>query len=117
MVPRSCTAISVHSTLGPGLREDIYEKCLKHELSLRGLKVETQVLLPIEYKGLVLEGGLRLDILVEGTVIVELKVIEAILPVHESQLLTYLKLSGKRVGLILNFNSALMKDGIKRMAL
>jgi GxxExxY protein len=110
-------AFSVHTTLGPGLLESIYEECLIIELIERGLRVESQVLLPINYKGRLLKRQLRIDLIAEKSVIVEIKNVENILPVHEAQLITYLKLSGLRLGLIINFNSALIKDGIKRIVL
>ncbi len=109
-------ALTVHKTLGPGLLERIYEQCLIQELTLRGIKVESQVPLPIEYRGLRIEDALRIDILVENRVVIEIKAVESLLPVHEAQLLTYLKLSDKRLGLLINFNSPLVKDGIKRIA-
>ncbi|MBI5712501.1 MAG: GxxExxY protein [Chloroflexi bacterium] len=92
-----------------------YQKCLAYELHKRGLKVETEVLLPITYDGQQLDAGYRLDLLVEGSVIVENKAVEKILPLHEAQLLTYLKLANQKLGFILNWNVALMKHGIKRM--
>jgi len=110
-------AFAVHTTLGPGLLESIYQDCLIIELIERGLKVESQVLLPINYKGRLLKRKLRIDLVVEKSIILEIKNIEKILPVHEAQLITYLKLSGHRLGLIINFNSALIKDGIKRIIL
>ncbi len=110
-------AMAVHMALGPGLLESVYEVCLCHELAQRGIAFESQVPLPISYKGVKLEAGLRLDLLVNQKVIVELKAVENTQPVHEAQLLTYLKLTGLRLGLLLNFNSALLRDGIKRMAL
>jgi GxxExxY protein len=110
------SALTVHKTLGPGLLERIYEECLIQELTLRGLKIESQVKLPIEYKGLRIEDGLRIDILVENCVVIEVKAVETLLPVHEAQLLTYLKLSNKRLGLLINFNAPLVKDGIRRIA-
>ncbi len=110
-------AIEVHKALGPGLLENVYEECLYIELSDRGLSVQTQVPLPVTFKGRILNVGYRLDLLVNDSVIVELKTVERVLPVHEAQLLTYLKLSGKRTGLLLNFNSAYMKDGILRRVL
>ncbi|MBI5081443.1 MAG: GxxExxY protein [Chloroflexi bacterium] len=108
-------AIKVHRALGPGLLESAYQKCLAYELHKRGLKVETEVLLPITYDGQQLDAGYRLDLLVEGSVIVENKAVEKILPLHEAQLLTYLKLANQKLGFILNWNVALMKHGIKRM--
>jgi GxxExxY protein len=110
-------AIEVHRVLGPGLLESVYERCLSRELELRGIVNERQVPLPVVYKGIHLEEGYRIDILVERKVVVEVKAIDAIAPVHEAQLLTYLRLSGLHVGLLLNFHVALMKDGIKRMVL
>ena len=108
-------AIAVHRALGPGLLESTYEACLVYELIERGTAVERQKSLPVTYRGVVIDCGYRIDLLVGNEVIVELKVVERILPIHEAQLLTYLKLSGHRVGLLLNFNVPLMKDGIKRM--
>ncbi len=108
-------AMKVHSALGPGLLESVYERCLKHELLKRGLKVESQVWLPVLYDGIVIEGGYRIDLLVEDLVVVELKVLEKLLEIHRAQLLSYLKLSNKRIGLILNFNVVHLKDGIKRL--
>ena len=110
-------AIKVHRVLGPGLLESVYESCLAHELRQRGLKVETQVQIPIEYEGLHLDGGLRLDMLVNGIAIVELKALEKLLPVHDAQLLTYLKLANRRLGFLLNFNVPVMKTGISRFVL
>jgi GxxExxY protein len=110
-------AIEVHRQLGPGLLESIYATCLEHELSLRGISSRREVALPINYKGIAFEAGYRIDLLVENTVIVEVKAIETVLPVHEAQLLTYLKLSQKRVGLLINFNVPLLKDGITRRVL
>ncbi|MBP1773434.1 MAG: hypothetical protein H6P99_2597 [Holophagaceae bacterium] len=110
-------AVKVHSTLGPGLLERIYEICLIHELTKRGHKVESQVAVPINYDGIQLEAGLRLDLVVDGLAVLELKSVDHTLPVHEAQLITYLKLSGVRLGFLLNFNVALMKDGITRRIL
>ena len=110
-------AFAVHSALGPGLLESVYETCLAYELGKRGLKIERQKTLPVIYGSLELEAGLRLDLLVEESVVVELKAVELILPIHISQLLTYLKLSGHRLGLLINFNVTRIKDGIKRLAL
>jgi GxxExxY protein len=108
-------AIAVHSELGPGLLESAYQACLAYELHQRGLRVESQLPLPVVYHGVTLEVGYRIDLLVEGLVIVELKACEGIAPVHRIQLLSYLKLSNKPIGLLLNFHVALMKDGIVRM--
>jgi GxxExxY protein len=110
-------AFSVHSGLGPGLLESIYETCLAHELTKRDLKVERQVVLPVIYDSLRLDAGLRLDVVVADCVVVELKAVESLLPVHRAQLLTYLKLSGYRLGLIINFNVPVIKNGIVRMVL
>lgn len=110
-------AIEVHKHLGPGLLESTYEACLCHELEIRGLSFQRQVHLPLEYKGLRVNAAFRLDLVVEGKIIVELKSQEGIHPVHEAQLMTYLKLTGMRVGLLLNFNVPIMKDGIVRRVL
>lgn len=108
-------AMKVHSTLGPGMLESVYEKCLMHELAKRGFKVQNQLWLPVIYDGVQIEGGYKVDLLVENLVIVELKVVEHLLDVHKAQLLSYLKLGGKRVGLLINFNVVHLRDGIKRM--
>ena len=110
-------AIEVHRKLGPGLLESAYRKCLCQELTLRGIPFQTELGLPLEYKGIHLEAGYRLDILVAGLVVVEVKAIEKLAPIHEAQLLTYLRLGGWRVGLLINFNSVLLKDGIRRKVL
>jgi GxxExxY protein len=110
-------AIEVHRALGPGLLESAYEECLCFELKSHGLSFARQLPLPVVYKSVRLDCGYRIDLVVENAVIIELKTAERILPVHEAQLLTYLKLSGLRVGLLLNFHSALLKDGIRRMVL
>jgi GxxExxY protein len=109
------SAMKVHSLLGPGLLESAYEACLTHELRKRGFHVDTQVGLPVVYEGEKLDLGYRIDLLVENLVIVEVKCVETIHPVHEAQLLSYLRLSGKNVGLLINFYVAHLKDGIKRM--
>ncbi len=108
-------AMKVHSRLGSGLLESVYEVCLRRELEKRGLKVLAQVGLPVVYEGETLEVGYRVDLLVEDQVIVELKSVERLCEAHEAQLLTYLRLSNKRLGLLLNFGAAHLKDGIKRM--
>ena len=108
-------AMKVHSALGPGLLESAYEACLLHELRQLGMKVATQVSLPVAYDGIKIDVGYRVDLLVEDAVIVELKAVETLLPIHQAQLLSYLKLSGKRVGLLINFNVPHLKDGIRRM--
>jgi len=110
-------AYVVHTTFGPGLLESIYENCLVHELKLRGLNAQSQIALPIDFKGMRIERGLVLDLLVEDCVVVEVKSVKSLHPVHTQQLLTYLKITGKRVGLLISFNAALIKDGIKRVAL
>ncbi|MBZ5658479.1 MAG: GxxExxY protein [Acidobacteriia bacterium] len=111
-------AIEVHRTLGPGLLESAYEECLCRELDLRGLAFQRQVPLPVEYKGVKLDCGYRLDLVIQEAVILELKCVDHVLPVHEAQLLTYLKLTGKHVGMIINFNVAmLVKGGIVRKVL
>jgi GxxExxY protein len=107
-------AMKVHSALGPGLLESAYAVCLTHELVKRGLRVNCQAPLPVVYDGVKLEAGYRLDMLVEDTVIVELKAVEALAPIHQAQLISYLKLSGKRIGLLINFHSLHLKDGIRR---
>jgi GxxExxY protein len=109
-------AIEVHRALGPGLLESAYEECLAHELELRNLNFQRQVPLPVIYKTVKLECGYRMDLVVEDLIVIELKTVEKILPIHEAQLLTYLKLTDKKLGLLLNFNSATLKDGIKRIA-
>ncbi len=106
---------AVHTQLGPGLLESAYEACLTHELVTRGVKVERQVEVPVTYKDVKLDVGFRIDLLVEKSVVVELKTVEDIKPVHEAQLLTYLKLTGHRIGLLVNFNVKSMKYGIKRL--
>lgn len=110
-------AIEVHRHLGPGLLESAYEECLSYELVQGGLHVRRQVPLPVVYKSVQLDCGYRLDILVEDQVIIELKTVERLMPIHEAQMLTYLKLSGLGTGLLLNFNSAVLKDGMRRMML
>ena len=110
-------AYVVHRTLGPGLLESVYELCLVHESTKRWFKVERQVSLPVVYDSIHLNAGLRLDIIVEHRVVVEFKAIDSHMPVHEAQLLTCLKLSGHRLGLLINFNVPPIKQGIRRMAL
>jgi GxxExxY protein len=107
-------AIEVHRVMGPGLLESVYERCLCHELNLRGLAHERQQPLPVVYKGVALDDPLFLDVVVQQEVILELKAVERLLPIHEAQLLTYMKLSGIRRGLLINFNVRLLKDGVKR---
>ena len=108
-------AFVVHSELGPGLLESAYEVCLAHELRKRHISVQTQVLLPVTYDGVEIDAGYRLDLIVADRVIVELKSVSQIAPIHEAQLLSYLKLSGLTVGLLINFNVVKIKDGIRRM--
>ncbi len=110
-------AIEVHRHLGPGLLESAYEECLCHEMHLRGLSFRRQVDLPIVYKGLKLDCGYKIDLLVQDTVLLELQAIEKLLPIHEAQLLTYMRLSGKPVGLLMNFNVSLLTQGLIRMVL
>ena len=110
-------AIEVHRALGPGLLESAYEECLCLELGLRSVAYQRQVALPVIYKTLHLDCGYRMDIVAEESIILELKAIDKILPIHKAQLLTYLKLSNKPIGLLLNFHEALLKDGIVRMTL
>ena len=110
-------AIEVHRNLGPGLLESAYEECLCHELQLRGLDFKRQVPLPLLYKGLRLDCGYKIDLIVRDEVILELKAIEKLLPIHEAQLLTYLRLTGRRVGLLINFNVPLLTQGIIRRVL
>jgi GxxExxY protein len=107
-------AIEVHRTLGPGLLESAYQACLCHEFSLRGIAFQRELELPVQHKGILLDCGYRLDFLVDSSVIVEIKCVETVLPIHEAQLITYLKLSKKRVGLLINFQVELLKDGIVR---
>jgi GxxExxY protein len=110
-------AIEVHRTLGPGLLESVYEECLEQELQEAGLATRRQVELPVVYKGRRLNGVFRVDLLVEGLVIVEVKAIEAVLGVHKAQVLTYLRLTGLQAGLLLNFHVPLMRDGISRLSI
>jgi GxxExxY protein len=109
----SC-AMEVHRHLGPGLMESVYEICLYHEMKLRGLFVERQKILPVIYKGQKIDKDFIIDQLVENEIVLELKAADGILPVHEAQLLTYLKLSGKKLGLLINFNVEVLKEGIRR---
>jgi GxxExxY protein len=110
-------AIEVHRALGPGLLESVYEECLCAELKLRGLEFQRQAALPIVYKGATLDCGYRIDLIVAKGVVVEIKSVETVLPVHEAQLLTCLRLSGIKVGLIINFNVPVLKDGVVRRVL
>lgn len=108
-------AIQVHSALGPGLLESAYVACLAHELRARRIRVQTQLPLPVVYRGTRLEVGYRIDLLVCDAVIVEVKAVASLLPIHEAQLLSYLRLSGHRVGLLINFHVPMLRDGIRRM--
>lgn len=110
-------AIEVHKNLGPGLLESTYEQCLAYELRVADIPFKLQFSLPVEYKGTKLDCGYRVDLLVDNSIIVELKSIDRILPIHEAQLLTYMKLADVSIGLLMNFNVKYMKDGIKRMVL
>jgi GxxExxY protein len=109
-------AMKVHSALGCGLLESVYEACLAHELASRGLEVRRQVAMPICYEGIALDSGYRLDLLVEDAVVVEVKAVEKMLPLYRAQLLTYLKLGGYELGLLLNFNTVHLRDGMNRVA-
>jgi GxxExxY protein len=108
-------AMRVHSTLGPGLLESVYEACLAYELRQRGLTVRTRVVLPLAYGDVLIEKAYRIDILVDESLVVELKTVTSLLPIHEAQLLTHLRLSNHRLGLLLNFHVAHMRDGIQRI--
>ena len=109
--------IEVHSQPGAGLLESAYQECLCHELTLRNIGFQREVPLPVIYKGIKLDCGYRLDIVAEEKVVIEIKTVEKLLPVHEAQLLTYLKLSGYKVGLLVNFNCEVIRNGLKRMVL
>jgi GxxExxY protein len=110
-------AIEVHKNLGPGLLESTYRRCLAYELSQAGIAFETESPLPVDYKGVKLDCGYRLDLVVDGKLIVELKSVDELLPVHKAQLLTYLKLSGIEVGLLINFNVRYLRNGIQRLVM
>jgi GxxExxY protein len=110
-------AIEVHRALGPGLLESTYEMCLCRELSIRGLSFERQVPIPVQYKAVKLDCGYRADLIVENAILVELKAIDSLLPIHDAQMLSYLKLSGHTIGLLINFNVKLLKHGIRRRVL
>lgn len=111
------SALKVHSTLGPGLLESVYEICLLHELTKRGLLVERQKVLPIIYDNEVIDSGLRLDLFVEREIIIELKAVDSLAPVHQAQILTYMKLAKKELGYLINFNEKLLRNGVKRFTL
>ena len=108
---------AVHKTIGPGLLESVYEQCLSYELRLRGIEHVNQAALPVVYKGATLDAHFFMDIVLPGKLVIELKTVEKLLPIHEAQLLTYMKLSKIGLGLLLNFNSAVLKDGIRRIVL
>ena len=110
------SAIKVHTALGCGLLESVYELCLAHELTIRGLRVRKQVAMPVQYGGVTLDAGYRLDLLIDEKVVVEIKAVERMLPLYAAQLLTYLKLGGYKLGLLLNFNTIHLRDGIRRVA-
>ena len=110
-------AVEVHRHLGPGLLESTYEQCLAHELNLKGIPYKIQHPVPVDYKGIKLDCGYRMDLLVDDSIVVELKSVERLLPIHEAQLLTYMKLAGVQTGFLMNFNVKSMKNGIKRMVL
>ena len=111
------SGLAVHRALGPGLLEAAYEHCLAYELGLRGIASRQQVALPVSYKGTRLDAGYRIDLLVDDRIVVELKAQETLLPIHEAQLITYLRLSGLKLGFLMNFNVALFKNGVRRFAL
>lgn len=108
-------AMRVHSTIGPGLFEEVYKACLRHELTKSGLSVQSEVSIPVTYDGILLHIGYRIDLLVEDTLIIELKSVSDFVPLHKAQLLTYLRLAHKEVGLLLNFNTTQLRDGILRI--
>jgi len=108
-------AIKVHKTLGPGLLESVYQKCLAYELKQKGFKVDTEVLLPIQYKNIKIDAGYRIDMIIDDCIIIENKTVNEFIPIHIAQLLTYLKMKDCRLGFLLNWNVTLMKDGIKRV--
>ena len=108
-------AIAVHSALGPGLLGSAYQACLAYELTSRGLKIAVQIPLPIQYRGVLVDAAYRMDIIVEDVVVIEIKAVEKLAPIHDAQLLSYLKLSGKKLGLLINFHVLRLKDGYKRI--
>jgi len=110
------SSIKIHKALGPGLLESVYQKCLAYELRKAGLEVECETQLPIKYESVELDTGFRIDMMVQNAVIIENKTVEKMLPIHEAQLLTYLKLTDIKLGFLMNWNVVLMKDGIRRMA-
>jgi GxxExxY protein len=110
-------AIEVHREMGPGLLESVYQRCLEEELRLRGIPFQAQLQLPLKYKGLILDTELIMDVYFPGKLVVELKAVEKLMPIHEAQLLTHMKLSNTKFGLLMNFNTTVLKDGVKRMVL
>jgi GxxExxY protein len=110
-------AIEIHRILGPGMLESVYEQCLSYELTAAGIKHERQKEVPVVYKEITLDNGFRMDLFVENQLVVEIKSVEKILPVHEAQILTYMKFTGARTGLLINFNVKLLKEGLKRFVL
>jgi GxxExxY protein len=110
-------AIDVHRHLGPGLLESAYEECLCYELAEAGIAFQRQVALPLVYKGVQLDCGYRMDVVVDGKIVLEIKAVEQVAPIHKAQLLTYLRLTGHRVGLLMNFNAITLKDGLHRLVL
>ena len=108
--------LKIHKTLGPGLLETVYEEVLVHEIRKLGIAIARQVGIPVQYENVILDLGFRVDLIIDDKVILELKSVETVLPIHKKQLLTYLKLTGKRIGLLINFNETLMKNGITRIA-
>jgi GxxExxY protein len=111
------SAMEVHRTLGPGLLESVYERCLSYELTAAGIRHETQKEISVIYKGVNIESGFRLDLFAENRLVVEIKSVEKLLPVHEAQILTYMKFAGVKTGLLINFNVKLLKEGLKRFVL
>ena len=111
------SAFKVHRTLGPGLLESVYESCVCIELTRRGISYERQAPMPLVYEGVNVDGGFRLDLLVEKSVVMEIKAVEKLMPIHQSQVLTYLKLANLRLGLLINFNVLMFKEGVKRIVL
>ena len=111
------SAFKVHQTLGPGLLESVYESCVCIELTRRGISYERQAAMPLVYEGVNVDGGFRLDLLAEKSVVMEIKAVEKLMPIHQSQVLTYLKLANLRLGLLINFNVLMFKEGVKRIVL
>ena len=111
------SAFKVHRTLGPGLLESVYESCLCIELTRRGISYERQAPMPLVYEGVNVDGGFRLDLLVERSIVLEIKAVEKLMPIHQSQVLTYLRLTNLRLGLLINFNVLMFREGVKRIVL